>query len=51
MKCPHCGKDFPAENQAKGGKARWSGMSKKARSDAASKAAAARWAKKKQAGQ
>lgn len=45
MKCPKCGHNFKAENQAKGGKARWRGMTKKARSAAASDAAKARWAK------
>lgn len=45
MKCPKCGYTFKAENQAKGGKARWRGMNKKARSAAASEAAKARWAK------
>ncbi len=44
MKCPKCGHTFKAENQAKGGKARWRGMNKKARSAAASDAAKARWA-------
>lgn len=43
--CPKCGHKFKAENQAKGGKARWRGMTKKARSAAASDAAKARWAK------
>lgn len=45
MKCPKCGHNFKAENQAKGGKARWRGMTKKARSAAAADAAKARWAK------
>lgn len=45
MKCPKCGHKFKSENQANGGKARWRGMTKKARSAAASDAAKARWAK------
>lgn len=45
MKCPKCGHQFKAENQAKGGKARWRGMSKTERKQAASAAAKARWAK------
>lgn len=46
MKCPKCGYAFKAENQAKGGKARWSGMTKAQRKRAASDAAKARWAKR-----
>ena len=46
MKCPKCGHTFKAENQAKGGKARWRGMSKTQRKQAASDAAKARWAKR-----
>lgn len=46
MKCPKCGYTFKAENQAKGGKARWSGMTKAQRKRAASEAAKARWAKR-----
>jgi len=46
MKCPKCGYAFKAENQAKGGKARWSGMNKAQRKRAASDAAKARWAKR-----
>jgi hypothetical protein len=46
MKCPKCGYTFKAENQAKGGKARWSGMTKAQRKRAASDAAKARWAKR-----
>lgn len=45
MKCPKCGHTFKATNQIKGGKARWSGMSKAQRKQAASDAAKARWAK------
>lgn len=45
MKCPKCGHTFKAENQAKGGKARWRGMSKAERKRAASDAAKARWAR------
>ena len=45
MKCPKCGHSFKAENQAKGGKARWRGMSKAQRKRAASDAAKARWAR------
>jgi hypothetical protein len=33
MKCPKCGHEFPAKNQAKGGKSRWKGMTKKQRSE------------------
>lgn len=46
MKCPKCGHTFKAENQAKGGKARWRGMSKTQRKQAASDAAKARWARR-----
>jgi hypothetical protein len=28
-KCPKCGHEWPAKNQAKGGKNRWKGMTKK----------------------
>ena len=45
MKCPKCGHTFKATNQIKGGKARWSGMSKAKRKQAASAAAKARWAR------
>lgn len=45
MKCPKCGHAFKAENQAKGGKARWRGMSKAERKRAASEAAKERWAR------
>ena len=45
MKCPKCGHTFKAENQAKGGKARWRGTSKAERKRAASDAAKARWAR------
>jgi len=47
MKCPKCGHTFKSKNQIKGGKARWSGMSKAHRKQAASDAAKARWAKAK----
>lgn len=43
--CPKCGHQWPDDKRAKGGKARWRGMNKKARSSAAAKAAKARWAK------
>jgi hypothetical protein len=33
MKCPKCGHEYPAKNQAKGGKNRWKGMTKKQRSE------------------
>lgn len=45
MKCPKCGYTFKAENQVKGGKSRWRGMTKDQRKRAASEAAKARWAK------
>lgn len=47
--CPKCGHEWeePTANQSKGGKARWKGTSKKARSAIASTAAKARWEKKK----
>jgi hypothetical protein len=32
-KCPKCGHEWPAKNQAKGGKSRWKGMTKKQRSE------------------
>lgn len=32
-KCPKCGHEYPAKNQAKGGKSRWKGMTKKQRSE------------------
>lgn len=46
--CPNCGHEWiaPAPQQAKAGKSRWKGVSKKKRSEAAKKAAEARWAKK-----
>lgn len=44
-KCPKCGHQWPDDKRASGGKARWRGMNKKARSAAAAKAAKARWAK------
>ena len=45
MKCPKCGHNFKSMNQAKGGKARWRGMTKSQRKQAASDAAKARWSK------
>jgi hypothetical protein len=44
-KCPKCGHEWPDEKRAKGGKARWSGVSKEKRSAAAKKAALVRWSK------
>jgi DNA-directed RNA polymerase subunit M/transcription elongation factor TFIIS len=32
-KCPKCGHEYPAKNQAKGGKNRWKGLTKKQRSE------------------
>jgi hypothetical protein len=46
MKCPKCEYTFKAENQAKGGRARWRGLGKAQRKRAASDAAKARWAKR-----
>lgn len=46
-KCPECGHEWPEDHQIKAGQARWSGVSKAERSEAAKKAAAARWAKSK----
>lgn len=43
--CPKCGHKFKAENQAKGGKARWRGMTAEQRSKAASESVKARWVK------
>jgi hypothetical protein len=45
VKCPKCGHNFKAVNQTKGGKARWRGMTKSQRKQAASAAAKARWSK------
>lgn len=45
--CPNCKHEFEAKNQVKGGKARWKGVSKSAKSQAMSDAAKARWANKK----
>lgn len=45
-KCPKCGHEWPDDKRAKGGKARWRGMSKTQRKQAASEAAKARWAKR-----
>jgi len=45
MKCPKCHHVFKAVQFIKGGKARWRGMTKKQRKQAASDAAKARWAK------
>lgn len=46
MKCPKCGHTFKAENQVKGGKSRWRGMTKTERKQAASAAAKARWSRR-----
>lgn len=46
MKCPKCKQTFIAPGQSKGGKARWRGMSKVQRSQAARTAALARYAKR-----
>ena len=43
-KCPKCGHEWPDSKRASGGKARWRGMSKAQRKQAASNAAKARWA-------
>ena len=45
MKCPKCGYKFTSENQVKGGKARWRGMTKEQRRLVAKKAAEIRWRK------
>ena len=44
-KCPKCGHTWPDTKRASGGKARWRGLTKKQRSQAASAAAKARWAR------
>jgi hypothetical protein len=44
-KCPKCGHTWLDAKRASGGKARWRGMSKAQRKQAASAAAKARWAK------
>jgi hypothetical protein len=44
--CPKCGHQWPDDKRAKGGKARWRGMSKAQRKQAASEAAKARWARR-----
>jgi hypothetical protein len=44
--CPKCGYKWPDEKRAKGGKARWLGMTKAQRKKAARAAARARWAKR-----
>ena len=51
-RCPKCGHQWeePSANQSKGGKARWKVSKKKERSEAARKAAQARWAGRKQDG-
>lgn len=46
IRCPKCGHTFKAENQAKGGKARWRGISTSQRRKAAGAAAKARWARR-----
>lgn len=44
--CPTCKTELPPDRgRSKGGKARWQGTTKADRSEAASKAARARWAK------
>lgn len=47
--CPNClhVHDIKPEMQTEGGKARWKGVSKEARSDAMRAAVVARWAKSK----
>ncbi len=45
-KCPKCGHEWPDEKRAKGGKARWQGLTKEQRTAVARKAAQARWAKR-----
>ena len=47
--CPKCGHQWPDDKRAKGGKARWRGMSKSQRKQAASDAAKARWARRQNA--
>ena len=47
--CPKCGHQWPDEKRAKGGKARWRGMSKAQRKQAARDAAKARWARRQNA--
>lgn len=44
--CPKCGHQWPDEKRAKGGKARWRGMTKAQRKQAASESAKARWARR-----
>ena len=44
LKCPKCHHEFKAENQAKGGRARWRGVSKADRAETLRKAAQSRWA-------
>lgn len=44
-KCPKCGHEWHDDKRAKGGKARWRGMTKTQRKRAASDAAKARWAR------
>ena len=48
-KCTKCGHvdEIKATNQAKGGKARWKGMTTNERSEALREVAKARWAKAK----
>jgi len=45
-KCPKCGHVWPDDKRAKGGKARWLGVTKDQRTVAAKKAAQARWGKR-----
>ena len=44
LQCPKCHHEFKSENQAKGGRARWRGVSRADRTEANRKAAQARWA-------
>ena len=44
LKCPECGHEFKAENQAKGGRARWRGVPQADRAETLRKVALARWA-------
>jgi rubredoxin len=46
--CPNCGHKWeaPAPQQTNAGKTRWEGVSARKRSEAAKKAALARWSKK-----
>lgn len=48
-KCPKCGHTWRDSKRASGGKARWKGMTKAQKREAASKAAKARWANRSNA--